>query len=183
MRADNGRFLPGTHWRSAREHWDAEWLRNEYVNLGRSTGDIAEGLGITDAAVIYWLKKHGIGRRNTSQARLIKRWGCSGEANPMFGKTGAANPRFIDGGSPERQRLYAQEIGRQFVRDVLVRDCYRCQRCGGIKRGSKSLHVHHIKPWAGNPALRFDCTNAVTLCRGCHNYVHSKANISREFLA
>lgn len=28
MRADNGQFLPGTHWRPEAPHWDAIWLRH-----------------------------------------------------------------------------------------------------------------------------------------------------------
>lgn len=183
MRAANGHFLKGTHWRKKAPHWDAEWLRAQYVDNQRSTGEIAVEIGITDAAVIYWLRKHGIARRSIASARSVKHWGSQGEANPMYGKTGAANPRYIDGSSPERQRMYVQGHGRAFIRGVLVRDAYRCRRCGAPKTKPRSLHVHHVKPWAGNPALRFDLSNAVTLCRGCHSWVHSRKNTDREFLA
>lgn len=182
MRAANGQFIKGAHWRPKAPHWEAAWLREQYVELGRSTGDIAAEAKTTDAAILYWLKKHGIPRRSVAQARAIKHWGVAGEANPMHGKTGEANPRYVDGSSPERQRLYAQGHGRAFVRDVLARDEYRCQRCGAGKAGPKSLHVHHLKPWAGNAALRFDKANVVTLCRGCHAWVHSRANSDLEFL-
>lgn len=128
MRAANGQFLPGTHWRPEAPHWDAAWLRREYVDNGRSTGDIAAEAGVTDAAIFYWLKKHGIPRRSISDARALKKWGVSGKVNPMFGRTGNANPRFVDGSSPERQRMYAQGEGREFLRLVLNRDGYRCQR-------------------------------------------------------
>jgi thymidylate synthase (FAD) len=101
----------------------------------------------------------------------------------MFGKTGAANPRYVDGSSPERQRAYASASGKAFIRVVLDRDGYACRRCGSGKRGARGLHAHHIAPWAGNEALRFDPDNAVTLCRACHEWVHSKANASREWLA
>lgn len=66
---------------------------------------------------------------------------------------------------------------------MLARDGYKCRRCAAPKAERKSLHVHHIKPWAGNEALRFDMENALTLCRCCHQWVHSKSNIEREFLA
>jgi thymidylate synthase (FAD) len=101
----------------------------------------------------------------------------------MHGRTGALNPRFVDGSSPERQRLYAQGEGRSFIAAALARDGYRCRRCDAPKAGCRSLHVHHIKPWAGNEALRFDSKNVVTLCRTCHSWVHSRANVEREFLA
>lgn len=182
MRAANGQFLKGTHWRREAQHWDADWLRNEYEVKQRSTGEIASETGTTDAAIIYWLKKHGIPRRSTSQARAVKHWGLTGEANPMHGRTGDKNPRYVDGSSPERQRMYAQGNGRDFIRSILKRDGFKCVRCGEEKSGRKSMHVHHIKPWAGNPDLRFDKTNVVTLCRGCHSFVHSKENKDKEYL-
>ena len=183
MRDSTGRFLKGTHWRPRKPHWDRDWLYEQYVILGRSTGDLAVECECTDANILYWLKRHGISRRSVSEARGLKYWGVSGEANPMHGRTGADNPRYIDGSSPERQRLYVQGGGRAFLREILERDAYKCQRCGAPKTARKSLHVHHIKPWAGNPSLRFDRDNVITLCRPCHSWVHSLANGGREFLA
>lgn len=184
MRRDSsGRFVGGSHWRAPRAHWNREWLVEMYVARERSAGDIAVEIGTTDANVLYWLKKHGIARRTVSQARALKRWGASGAANPMHGKTGARNPRFVDGSSPERQRLYAQGHGREFLRSVMARDGYRCRKCAKPKTFPKSLHVHHVRPWAGNEGARLDPSNAVTLCRECHSWVHSRNNTEREFLA
>lgn len=182
MRAANGQFVKGSHWRRPALHWDAAWLRNEYEQQGRSAADIARDAGTTENAILYWLTKHSIPRRSMSQARALKHWGVAGEANPMHGRKGEANPRYVGGSSPERQRQYAQGIGRAFIRDVLQRDGYRCVRCGAKKTGKGSLHVHHLKAWAGNPALRFDHSNAVTLCRSCHAWVHSNNNKNKEFL-
>ncbi len=182
-RASDGRFRKGSHaYRTPKPHWEGAWLFREYVEYARSTGDIARDIGCTDANVLFWLKKHGIERRSVSQARTIKHWGSKGEANPMHGKTGEANPRFVDGSSPERQRLYAQGVGKAFLRAILERDSYRCTRCNAPKIGQRGLHVHHLKAWAGNASLRFDPSNVVTLCRSCHSWVHSKANIARELL-
>lgn len=183
MPNERGQFVRGEHWRNPRPHWQRQWLFDAYVGAGRSAGDIAAECGCTDANIIYWLRKHGIARRSIAQARSIKHWGAKGASNPMHGKTGAANPRYVDGSSPERQRLYAQGAGKAFVRAVLARDGYRCRRCGASKTGAKSLHVHHLRPWAGNAALRFDESNAATLCRPCHQFVHSRANTEREYLA
>ena len=104
MRAANGQFVKGSHWRRPALHWDAAWLRNEYEQQGRSAADIARDAGTTENAILYWLTKHSIPRRSMSQAR------------------------------------------------------------------------------AGNPALRFDHSNAVTLCRSCHAWVHSNNNKNKEFL-
>ena len=178
-----GRFLRGTHWRAHAPFRDCEYLAREYVEFGRSAAEIAAEHGVTENAIFHWLHRHNIPRRTIAQARKIKRWGSVGEANPMFGKTGAANPRYVDGSSPERQRMYVQAIGRDFLKSVMARDHFCCRRCGSGKTGPRSLHVHHIRPWAGNPDLRFDESNALTLCRDCHSWVHSKSNIGREFLA
>ena len=180
----NGQFVKGRHaYRQPQPHWERDWLVREYQQRGRSCGDIAQQIGCTDANVLFWLRRHNIPRRTTSEARGLKRWGVTGADNPMFGKTGEQNPRYVDGSSPERQRLYAQGAGREFIRSVLARDGFQCRRCGTGKTTPKSLHAHHIAPWAGNPALRFDAANAVTLCRPCHSWVHSKANVAREWLA
>lgn len=182
-RRANGQFAKGSHWRTPSPHWQRQWLITEYVVKARSSAEIAAEVGCKQNNIQFWLKKHGIPARTISQARSVKRWGATGAANPMFGKTGNLNPRYVDGSSPERQRLYVQSAGREFLKRVYARDGYRCRRCAAPKAGPRSLHVHHVKPWAGNPTLRFDDTNAVTLCRPCHSWVHSKRNVAREWLA
>jgi 5-methylcytosine-specific restriction endonuclease McrA len=75
-----------------------------------------------------------------------------------------------------------QSIGKDFLRAALARDGYQCQRCGAERTAKKSLHVHHVKPWAGNPHLRFDLSNVVTVCQSCHGFIHSKKNVAREWI-
>lgn len=129
------------------------------------------------------------GRRHSAETRAVLSKKASvpkphirGERNGMAGRTGESNPNFKDGSSPERQRLYANAEWKAFLRRIYARDLYRCTRCGSPKKGRRSLHAHHIKPWAGNPTLRFDESNVVTLCRKCHEWVHSTLNINRELL-
>ncbi len=176
-------FKPGQHWRPRRPHWDRGWLQHQYETLGRSSGDIAREHECTDATILFWLRKFAITRRSVSETRTLKHWGAFGQDNPMHGRTGRLNPRYVDGSSPDRQRLYVQGEGRAFLRVILARDRYRCRRCGEPKTTPKSLHVHHLKPWAGNPSLRFDEANAVAICRQCHHWIHSRANVSREWLS
>lgn len=59
----------------------------------------------------------------------------------------------------------------QFRKKVLERDEYRCKLCGS----SKNLQVHHIKSYAQNPRLRTSVKNGITLCKSCHEKIHSKA--------
>lgn len=129
------------------------------------------------------------GKRHTEETRQImsekasvpKPW-LRGKRNGMYGATGENNPNYKDGSSPERQRLYAMGKGKAFLRAILKRDGYTCQRCGAAHEGGRSLHVHHIKPWAGNESLRFDQTNVIVLCKPCHSWVHSKANVNLDYL-
>lgn len=177
-------FKPGQHWRPHGKHREREWLEHQYVTLGRSAGDIANEAGLaTQEAVTFWLRKHGIPRRSVSEARALKHWGAVGEANPMYGKRGAECPRYIDGSSPERQRMYSRSEGLQFLQAVYRRDNWTCARCGEKKGGKRTLAAHHLKQWAGHPELRFDMSNVVSLCVRCHLWVHSKANKERAFLA
>src|SRR5271163_1013143 len=58
---------------------------------------------------------------------------------------------------------------------VLQRDGWRCQRCGG----SKDLQVHHIQP---RGLLGGDVEeNLITLCSGCHREIHLRAETLARF--
>lgn len=105
-----------------------------------------------------------------------------GQANGMSGRTGENNPNYKGGHSPERQRIYASGEFKSILREVFARDGYVCQRCGESKKEKRGIHGHHIKSWANHPSLRYDLENIVTLCRKCHNWVHSLANINREWI-
>lgn len=184
LHKSNGQFVAGTHWREPQLYWDRAWLAHQYSELKKSAAEIASTHdGWTENSILFWLRKHGIPRRSVTEARAIKHWGSAGPLNPMFGKFGSKNPNYVDGSSPERQRLYARGEGTWFLRSILKRDGYKCRRCGLGHTGPRTLHVHHIKPWAGNISLRFDAENAVTLCRGCHRWVHSRANLVCEYLS
>lgn len=52
---------------------------------------------------------------------------------------------------------------------VLQRDGYACKRCGVVNSGH---HAHHVKPWSDYPELRYDVSNAITLCDSCHAKTH-----------
>lgn len=50
------------------------WLYNEYILKKRTSCDIAKDFKVTGGAIIFWLRKYKIPRRNTSQTRQIKYW-------------------------------------------------------------------------------------------------------------
>src|ERR1700691_6217497 len=72
--------------------------------------------------------------------------------------------------SQKRPRIReSSKVYARLRREILERDGWRCQKCGC----SKNLDVHHIKRRSalGDHAE----TNLITLCRKCHQIVHSSA--------
>jgi len=60
--------------------------------------------------------------------------------------------------------------------DAKERDKHRCQFCsarGPGADGVASLHVHHIEADPDH-CERHDLDNLVTMCEGCHNWLHKK---------
>lgn len=68
--------------------------------------------------------------------------------------------------TPINKAIRVSRKYRAWRKSVFERDDYTCQLCG--KRGGVELAVDHIKPFALYPELRFDMSNARTLCRPCH---------------
>jgi hypothetical protein len=183
MQDERGRFKKGTHWRERKPFWDKEWLINEYVTLQRSASEIAADHGVTANAICFWLQKHGIPGRTTSETRAFKHWGAKGSDNPMWNKRGEANPNWKGGMTPERQAFYMSRKWKAVCRLVWERDKATCQRCKLVKLSQADVpfHMHHIESFA-DPELRADPNNLVVLCEVCHHFVHSRKNIDREFL-
>lgn len=51
-------------------------------------------------------------------------------------------------------------------RAVLNRDGWKCLKCGC--KSKRNLNVHHIRPWAKFPCLRYDINNGICVCKKCH---------------
>ena len=70
----------------------------------------------------------------------------------------------------EVQKPLATKRWKDLRRFIIHRDKGVCQRCLAKKGvfNSKDLQVHHIKPRIKYPALIFDESNLVTLCRTCN---------------
>lgn len=183
MRKPNGQFDKGHHWREAKPFREKVWLVANYVERCRSTGEIATEFGTTDAAILFWLRKHGIPRRTVSEARSIKHWGLVGADNPMWNKRGELNPRWLGGVTPERQDFYTSRKWKSACSTVWKRDKATCQRCGLKKTESLDMpfHIHHIVSFADKD-LRAEPSNLVLLCEACHQFVHSRGNLTREYL-
>jgi hypothetical protein len=181
MTRNRGQFQPGQHWRPVQAFRERDWLLREYVEKQRSTGEIAAEFGVTDGAILFWLNRHGIPRRSIAEVRRVKHWSMDGAKNGMYGKRGAEVPSWKGGITPERQAFYSSLEWKAAVRAVQERDQNICQRCGVQVTGRRRPHIHHIVRFAV-VALRVELSNLVTLCTACHGFVHSRANVAREFV-
>lgn len=183
MRKANGQFEKGHHWREARPFREKDWLVDNYIAQRRSTGEIAAEFGTTDAAILFWLRKHGIPRRTVSEARGIKHWGQSGADNPMWNKRGELNPRWLGGVTPDRQAFYTSKEWKAACSFVWKRDKAACRRCALRRDDSPDMpfHIHHVVSFA-DKELRAEPSNLVLLCEACHQFVHSRENLTREYL-
>ena len=175
-------FKPGQHWRPRRPYWDRAWLYEEYVTKQRSAFDIASQFGITENAILFWLKKHVIPTRSIKETRAVKHWGATGEQNGMYGIRGEDHPNWQGGITPGRQALYGLAEWAATSKDVWERDGGRCQRCGAERMGHY-MHIHHTIPFKeADLGQRVELAYLVLLCSKCHGWVHSKKNVSGEYL-
>jgi len=75
----------------------------------------------------------------------------------------------------EYRKLYQRREWRLLREQALLRDMFRCQRCGcNLKRGRtepQSAVVHHITPHKGDINLFMDLDNLQSVCWSCHSGV------------
>ena len=102
----------------------------------------------------------------------------------LKGKRGKDTPNWKGGVTGERQAVYGTLEWKAAVKAVWIRDNATCKRCGKYHNTDENrgtFDIHHIIPFEVKE-LRCDVNNLVLLCESCHYFVHSKSNISREFL-
>ena len=192
-------------------HLNKDWLYLKYITEGLSTYEIAKIVNRNPKNIYCKLKDFGIPTRSRaetlkknswwkqglpsknigkprsektkkkiSEARTGKEYpNLKGDKNGMFGKRSA---NWKGGVTPERQKLYGQDLWKNIVKEIFKRDKYVCKRCGKVRSSGNELHTHHIRSWADYPNNRFDLDNLITLCRRCHNWTHSKKNTKWENL-
>lgn len=160
-------FRKGEHWRQPGPHWKKEWLYQKYIVEKLSSSEISTILNCHRNNVIFWLDKHGIPKRNTSESRAVKRWGATGKANPMYGKRGILHPNWQGGLTPFRQSLYSKTEAKEWFRKVYSRDGKLCRVC----LSDLKTQVHHILPIRLYPLLALDPNNGIVLCQTCHKKI------------
>ncbi|WP_157884867.1 HNH endonuclease [Halorubrum aethiopicum] len=136
---------------------DADWLREQYVEEGQSTNEIADDRDCSSWTVSKWLSKHDI------------------EARPGIGElSGEEHPHYNGGPAP-----YGPGWNYRKRAEVRERDDHTCQdpRCSvtqadHLDEYGKKLHVHHLRKARDveDPEDRNAKTNLITLCRDCHHH-------------
>jgi len=85
---------------------------------------------------------------------------------------GENSPQWKGGITPINRLLRGCSAYRQWRDAVFKRDEYTCQVCGDNRGGN--LNAHHKKPWAEHKDLRYNVDNGITVCKSCHEKIHSK---------
>lgn len=147
-----------------------------------SMAAIAEKFGVGETVVWKRIKEFGLVRTDGRKKRYRSR-SRSHSLNISLshrGKwAGDKNPNWKGGVHDVHLALRRTGAYRQWKIEALLRAENRCEGCsvenGTICEccGTKiSLHVHHLKPFALFPELRFDPMNSEVLCPKCHRSRH-----------
>lgn len=169
-----------------------EVLYDLYRVQHKSSLEIAKIYGITDGAVLYWLKQYNIPSFSTSEAinfYLYEKGGIekvretqSTMKNRIASscrQRGIAIEDFDGFATTEQHMARNNTYYKEWQRKVFERDNYTCQCCG--KRGG-NLNAHHLYNFSEYENLRYDVENGVTFCEECHliNYPNSFHSIYGE---
>lgn len=170
--------------RDAKTIWS--WLKKFDIETrprggGSSSGSFKKGESI-------WIgRKHKESTKEKIRAAALADgrvpWGKGN--NPYWiGKTGEYHPCFRGGLTPERQSVYSSQEWVDAVKIVWARDDATCQCCGkhhNTESNRGNFHIHHVVTFQAKE-LQTDPSNLVLLCKDCHKFVHSKKNISNQFI-
>lgn len=105
---------------------------------------------------------------------------CSDKVCRSKNKVGKNNPNFRHGKTKLRKKIMSTSKYKQWRQAVLDRDKNTCLFCG-VKK-DKGLHVDHIKPWSFFKHLRYEISNARTLCKTCHEKTYKDTFLWRDWL-
>lgn len=139
-------------------------VRRLYEEEQLSTTEIAERFGVTNVTISQWLERDGVERRKHPTQRVREKLR---QAN-----LGAKRYNWKGGVSSENVRIRTSLYMKLAREACFKRDDYTCRSCG--QRGGK-LNAHHVWPFQRFPELKFEVTNLVTLCKGCHDSFHKRA--------
>ncbi len=182
---------PWNHDPDAAYH-DKQWLEDQ-LQQGLHADQMAEAAGCSVEAIKKWVYHYGLAlnkRLTPFQPGFIP-WnkGNSGyrlnltphdlekrrENATLYTQRGSES-NFWKGGTSDQRDLIGAWT-RQIAPQVHAKFNYICQRCGC--RGG-DLHAHHVVPVFADESLAYEFDNLVSLCKGCHEYIHHN-HLEAEF--
>lgn len=163
----------------------AEELRTLYQTM--SMAQIAEHYGVGETVVFKRLKEHGIELDGFKNHRLKPGKTFTPEHRQALSKakrgkwSGEKNPNWKNNARTKNMQARSTGEYKQWRYAALALVGFACQGCG-IKQGTVceccghkiTLHVHHVKPFATFPELRYEPSNAEVLCPKCHKHSHDR---------
>ena len=174
---------------------DRDWLYQQYVVDGKTDRMIAEELGRHTRTICNRRMTFGIpGRLQNAKmscrcsscgASLMRRPSDIVRAKHLFCSVGCRaawqrkhthgkNSYSWRGGATVERGKWLSNGGHGWKRACRKRDNYTCQRCGEVfDKRSNALQVHHKASFADYPELRSNKANGISLCRQCHEWIHS----------
>lgn len=117
---------------------------------------------------VFFSEEH---RKKLSEAGKKRVFSKEHREKISISKKGEKSNFWIDGRTPENQKIRHSIEYRLWREAVFARDNWTCQKYG-IKK--ERLNVHHIKNFAQYPELRFAIDNGITLSKKAHEEFHKK---------
>jgi len=164
-----------------------EWIRDYGLETRPRGNEYGRRIKKGDPSPFRGRKHTESAKQKMREARIKEgRWPCYKDGVHWMHHPDHAGqkPASWKGGvTPERQALYSSQEWTDAVKAVWARDNATCQRCGKHHNTTKSrgtFHIHHIISFM-HKEYRSDVDNLVLLCKDCHRWVHSKANVKKRF--
>lgn len=159
--------------------------RLQALYADHSMREIAFMFGVGETVVFKRIKEYGVVLDENHRERTGKVFSETHRANIQKSQIGLnrgeKHHNWKGGITPEHIRGRTRAIYRIWKMGALKLAGNTCAKCGAIK-GSVCeccgqrvvLHVHHVKPYANHPELRYAPENAEVLCAKCHYDEHTK---------
>ena len=166
---------------------DYNWMKQKREE-GLDVQSIADSAGCSYHTIRKWLKIHnlmyspkekskfsGLKQRGTKRNNRNHKFTEESKEKIRQARAGEKSNFWKGGTSTERE-----SIGRwttQITPNVHKKYNYACQMCFSRQK----LHAHHIDPVWNNISSAKSFENLISLCQGCHNFLHSN-NLELKFL-
>ena len=142
-----------------REHRDTWNMNKIEISINEIVDLYNYGFSLRQIASMYKVSDLTIKERILGRIEFIN--------TTSFYTSGSKNNNWKGGVTPEHVRIRQSEEYKTWRISSFKRDNYTCQCCNDSKGGN--LQAHHIENFSDHEELRFDITNAITLCNSCHN--------------